>query len=260
MSPDVRPLRFVSAHARGAVELRVLSALLAWMHDWIPNGAPEPALRVRAELDAAAMAAAADLHATANGRVWFRRSDADDCALAAALLGAAALPKLPTDPVFAGALAQARRARNRAVAQALVGAHEDAVESVPDPALRAFGAGALQIECETVGLSLLADGGVLRQVPPREVGLRSATPAVALERTLANAPVRVEVDLGSVEIELASLLELGRGDVIRVPTRLTEGALVHIDGAAIGRASLGTHEGRRAVQLVATGDMERNRR
>lgn len=248
-APTARPLRLVGAQALRAIELRLLSALLPWAQDWLPAPAAEPTLRLQAVPRGALPAGRHELHANQSGRVWFRHAEADARALATALLGAPPA-RHANDAVFDAALADARRARNRAIAELLIGPHDDPVEAPLDPALAAFGSGALQIEGEAIGLAAFADEGVLRHVPPLE-GARAALPRlVPLEQTLHRAPLQLEVTLGSVELELGPLLGLGVGDVIRLPTRLDELLAVSAGGHRLAGGRPGEHRGQRAVQLL----------
>lgn len=257
---STRPIRLVGAHALRAIELRALSALLVWAQDWLPDATPEPTLRVQSPLPSAVTAFKAEMLGDEVGRVWFRHLESDDRALAAALLGAPPA-RSAGDGVLEATFAEARRALHRAIAEVLVVLHGEPVDVTPDAKLWAFGSGAVQIDCEAIGLHMIADDGVLRHVPPLERPAAVLPQKMALDKTLARAPLRVDVMLGSADLELGPLLELQTGDVIRLPARLSDSAAIEIDGRCVAQGRLGMHDGRRAVQLVAApGDFGRERR
>lgn len=252
MSANVRPFHVVGAHALGSLELRVHEGLLAWRQGWLPAGAPEPALELRALLTVDDLAGGWVLHAGDGGRVWFHTGAVQERSLASALLGMVAPGVL--DEVLQQVVGKACAQRNSAVAQALIGPHADPVMAPPDAALAAPGSGAVCLRAPALGLWAVADAGALRHVPPLEAARKPSSALVPLERTLGRAPLRLDVTLGSVELELGPLLELQPGDVIRLPARLADNLTVEAAGQRLAGGRLGTLDGHRAVQIVAERD------
>jgi flagellar motor switch/type III secretory pathway protein FliN len=253
VNANVRPLHFVSAHAANAIELRVLTAMLAWTQDWLPATSPELRVVVAGDVAQPHLAGCFDAYQSESGRLWVRREQSDDGALAAALFGTPTsgsdMPLM--DELVTSTLTLARRLRNEALAAVLIGSHTKATADAPDPRLAAHGSGALRIECPGIGLVALVDDSALQHVPPIERAGSAAEPRLMpLEQTLSAARVAVSATLGGVDMSLDELLGMREGDVLRLPLRLEDPLDVQIDGRRLAGAHLGTRDGHRAVQLV----------
>jgi flagellar motor switch/type III secretory pathway protein FliN len=253
MNATVRPIRLVSAHAANAIELRVLTALLAWTQDWLPATSPELRVSVAGEVAGTELAGCFDAYQSDSGRLWVRREEADDVALAAAVLGMRSHGQSIslTDELLKHTLAQACRLRNEALAAVLIGQNPRLTTSAPDPGLAAYGSGALRIECAEIGLVALVDDGALQHVPPIErAGNAADAKLKPLEQTLSAARVALTATLSGVDLSLDALLGMREGDVLRLPLRLEDPLDVEVDGRRLVSAYLGTQDGHRAVQLV----------
>ncbi len=72
-----------------------------------------------------------------------------------------------------------------------------------------------------------------------------------LECVGGSSRVRLVVTLGSAAIDVSTILDMRRGDVLRLSQRLDEGLAVTCAGQLVARALLGASEGRKSVQLIA---------
>lgn len=256
MSTDVRALQLPGRHALDSLAQRLSQGLQPWCARWC--AAPVHPTVVQAE------AAEVSDHrpdgepfvelAGASGRVWLRRAEADRQALARAVLGDAVQAEDHAgDPWALDLLDQAGVQLGEHIAQALVGELQSSQPRHPPAGLFAFGAGSTRLACPALGILLLADAGALLHVPPRprDAAPRRAPPLVPLLDAARQATLPLAVELGSVELDLAHLLELQPGDVLCLPTRLGDPLPVTLAGQPAARASLG-HLGRhKAVQLAS---------
>jgi hypothetical protein len=117
--------------------------------------------------------------------------------------------------------------------------------------LRDFGSGAVQLSCEALGLFAIADRAVWRSVPPSERAAVARPALTPVDRAASRAAVRLDVMLGSVEVELPKVLDLREGDILRLPQRLDQPLAVVCAGKPLAHAVLGEVHGRRGAQLVA---------
>jgi flagellar motor switch/type III secretory pathway protein FliN len=253
VNPNVRPIHLVSAHAADAIELRVLTAMLAWTQDWLPATAPELRVVVAGDVAEAELVGCFDAYQSGSGRLWIRREDGDDATLATALFGTLSMgQEAPAmDELLKPTLAQARRQRDEALAAVLVGMPAKATTDAPDGRLAAFGSGALRIECPGIGLVALVDDSALQHVPPIERAGSAAEPRLMpLEQTLGAARVAIGATLGGVDMSLDDLLGMQVDDVLQLPLRLDDPLDVHVGGQRVAGAHLGTCDGHRAIHLV----------
>lgn len=253
MSAVVRPLHLAGQHVVRAIEARVAKALQGWTAAWSRVPLSEHAVQVEPVEAALTSIGPCSEFSASGGRVWVRSNAEDKEALAEAVLGSAFLPLAANADAWAqSALADAMHERNLSLAQALVGVPDAITERQPDVATFAFGSGALQIRCEMLGLFAIADAGALVHVPPPD---RAGQPKPLSLRALLDAvrdePVSLTVSLGSVELNLPHLLALEAGDVICLPTRVSDLLPVTLEGRAVARASLGQTGRHKAVQLVS---------
>jgi flagellar motor switch/type III secretory pathway protein FliN len=241
-----------------AIELRVLTALAPWGKSWLPEATQEPQLQVQALGGASQLQGRFTRYSNDVGSVWFRADDGDDAALATVLLGTTESRPGPksVDPVLGRALAQARSARERAIAAVLIGAHADPAEAMPGSDLLLFGSGAVVLSSREIGLCAIADACCLRHVPPMESARSSQLSRLRpVETAIRRAKVELSVSLGEVELELRQMVDLQAGDVIRLPTRLHDELEVCIGEEPVAAARLGLREESRAVQLISVKDL-----
>jgi flagellar motor switch/type III secretory pathway protein FliN len=188
----------------------------------------------------------------ATARVWIRNSVEDRNGLVRSLLGEAHLPvEGANDPWSRAALAQAVEERGHCLARALVGEVVATTDRAPDGEVFDFASGAVQITCEALGLHVVANSGVLQHIPPRPRSVASRPAPKPLQEAAHSAPLTLTVVAGSVELDLVRLLDLQVGDVIRLPTRLTDRMPVMLDGQPVAQGSLGRCGEHKAVQLVS---------
>lgn len=260
MSDAARPIHLPGANALDTVRQRAQAALDAWAHEWVSARAGQEqkitVVGIDTVLDDAPAVADYEALRTEIGCMWFRFGDTDRATFARAVLGSdLMLGARCADDWVAKVVERARATCMRALCMALVGAppgDESSIRVTPIPAeLFAFGSGAVRLSCDSLGLHAIVDGGVWRGVPPASRPASTGrTSFVPLDRAVQEARMRLEVVLGSVEIELPTLLGLQRGDVLRLPQRLEQAIAVLCDGKPLGRAALGELRGCKAVQFV----------
>ena len=255
MSAPVRPLRLPGATALEALRQRAQDALDGWAREWVSGGDPRHAATVRlhaADTGRPGHDGRHELVRSEHGGLWLRCGADDRAAFARAVLGSG--PD-PLDDWSRRALDAAQDACRRALGGALLGTadlHIAPAEEVP-AALFAFGAGSVQVSCAGFGLHAIADAGVWHAMPPPDRAVGSGLSGlVPLDRAARGAAARISVPLGQVDIEIGRLLDLRRGDVLRLPQRLDRRFAVLCDGRPLAHAVLGEFRGRRGVQVFAT--------
>jgi flagellar motor switch/type III secretory pathway protein FliN len=255
MNSPVRAVVLVDDRALACVRDHAQAALASWGGEWL--GAPPPPVH-------AALAEASPRHETfeqwqgERGGLWIRWEAADDARLVEAVAGPSALRgRGLADDWIAQVARRARRLRNAALCAALAGGTaaepaEPATTRVPR-ALFASGAGTVRIELAELGLLAFVERAAWQGLPQAARGApaRELPAPVPLESALARAALRLDVMLGSVEIELPRILQLRCGDVLRLPRRLDEPLAVSCAGRPLAHAVLGERHGRRSVQLLA---------
>lgn len=258
MSQTVRALQLPGRHVLDSLAQRLSQALQPWCARWC--GALVAELAVQSQV---AERFAADEHVVeivgTSGRLWLRRSVADLQALARAVFGEGVQPADHAGDTWAQeVLAQARAQLDDHLAQGLVGEVQATLPRHPPAELFAFGAGGTWLACPQLGIVLLADAGVLQHVPPRSRDEASSrlSPLVPLLSAARQASVPLSVGLGSIELELAHLLELQPGDVLCLQARLTDRLPVTLAGQPfdvrpMAQGSLGHLDHHKAVQLVS---------
>ncbi len=246
----------------GALRDCVQAALDAWAHEWVSapwRDAPE-ATKVQARAACEGQQPLRhefDAVCTEAGCLWVRCSTEDRLHFGQAVMGAGLMPGGSfADDWVAGAVDRAWEARDRALCAALFGTtgSSDAplMAQTPPAELFAFGSGAVEFSCWGTGLQVIAESAVWRTVPP--IAQRAAPPLpeiTPLTRAMHQATTRLEVMLGSVELDLPRLMDLRCGDVLRLPQRLYQPVTLLCEGQALAHALLGELHGRKAVQTVA---------
>ncbi|HEY5760120.1 MAG TPA: FliM/FliN family flagellar motor C-terminal domain-containing protein [Steroidobacter sp.] len=259
MSGAVRPIILPGAAALEWLRLRAQSALDAWAREWVvAHGSRlDGALRVEA-IDCTHRT---NIHeyevvCTDAGCMWFRAGRADRLDLGCAVVGHQLMPRSTcADDWIAGVVDGARHALTRELTTALLGAPMPGkwpphLTALPAAAL-ATGTGSVLICCEGLGLHAVADGSVWRSVPPTRRDVSQRLPALtAVDRAIRKARARLDVMLGSTEVELPKLVDLRCGDVLRLPQRLDQSLAVLCEGQPLAQAALGQAQGRICVQIV----------
>lgn len=259
MSAAVRAVHLPAATALAGIAQRLRAALAPWASEWTLRGSAD----AFGELSVDARSADGDLGSRATdfqpvgcrtGTLWIRRTAADIARLGRAVVGDAMMPRGScADAWVADVVEHAWAARNRTIASALLQATPDEGTSplVTLPSsLFAFGAGSVYCSCDALGLHLVADQSIWRSQPPNERTLRARGKLTPLDEAARRAGMRIEVVLGSVELEVPKVLDLRCGDVLRLPQSLDEGVSVLCEGRPVARATLGERRGRKCVQLT----------
>ena len=284
MRPAVRPICLLGRHALAALEARVQAALEGEVAAWLQPRVRPVALRLRAPVrgdadarreeagsgprdapppcdrldDPAARggpAAASHPFERFDGAtctLWIRRRPADLQAWLCASLGEAfrTADGAPADAWAAAVAEQGWQARNAALCETLTGPAPAVPSEGPEEAVYALGSGAVLIEAAALGLFALAEGGVLRHVPPRPAAAGGPVPpCVPLDRAAARSGLRLDVSIGRLEVPLQTLLELRPGDVLRLPTRLDDTLPLGPPAAPPLRCALGESAGRAAIRI-----------
>jgi hypothetical protein len=259
MSAVIRPIHLRGAAAFDALRLRAQSALDSWAHVWTrgasgAQGADAIQILAVDEQTTWGESDEFEILGTPVGRMCFRSGRSDRSRLGQATVGAESmLGEDYADQWIAEVVESARHARNRALYTALFEvpadeAPESPVVGVPE-SLCAVGSGAVLVSCTKFGLHAIADGGVWRNLPIGATAQQhpNLTP---LDIALRGVAAQLQVMVGSVEIELPQLMDLRRGDVLRLPRRLDEDIDVLCEGQPMASAVLGTTRDRKCVQLT----------
>jgi flagellar motor switch protein FliM len=113
----------------------------------------------------------------------------------------------------------------------------------------------MSLACGTDGsFAVLLDGSLtarwLAAARPRAA---SAAPLLGLRQAIGHAPVQIGASIGEAEIDVATLQSLVVGDVLLLDLPVDRPLRLTIAGRTVRRgAYLGSHQGRRALQLAAT--------
>jgi flagellar motor switch/type III secretory pathway protein FliN len=264
MSAAVRPIHVPGAAALESLRQRAQAALDAWARDWVSECAsgaqPTVALQVCSESDEARAQAHERYDALQGetGCIWFRCSPADRLGFGSAVVGTALMSGAAYVDDWIGAVAEkAWDERNRALCAALLNTPtSSALPASMSASLFAFGSGAVELSCDELGLHAIADRGVWRSVAPLERGAVNPLPGLTpLAQAVHRSRVRLEVVLGSVEVELSKLLDLQCGDVLRLPRQLDRGVSLRCERKPFANAVLGAAQGRKCVQVFAGDEM-----
>jgi Type III flagellar switch regulator (C-ring) FliN C-term len=263
MSAAVRPIHLPSVAAFDSLRQRAQAALDAWMQEWLSsyesNASPAATLQLRAAGGSEFVDAQEHFDAVRSetGCIWFRRSPVDRCSFGRAVVGAGLVADcVGVDDWIDEVIDRAWVARNRAVCSALLGAPTSGqLTASIDASVFAFGSGAVQLSCDLLGMHAIADSAVWPSTPPGKRPIAPGLPKLTpLDQAARHAMVRLDVMLGSVEVELPKLLELGRGDVLRLPRRLNEGIAVLCAGRPLTHAVLGETHGRKCVRVFVNDE------
>ncbi len=254
----VRPIYLPGATALAALRERVWAALQSWGRDWIGGWSADPTLLENLRVAAPGGLAAAVNSWEQSGGLWFRCGRAETERLAGAITGEGELTGTGiADDWMRDLVDRVWRSRNEALSAGLSGSTvaegKFHVTSVLPSSLFEFGSGAVEISCKPLGLYAIADQSVWRTIaPPARAHQYSRPRLVPLEAALrgARARTRLDVMLGAVDIELASLSDLRRGDVLNLTSRLDTGIAVLCAGKPLTQALLGTVGGRKCVRLL----------
>ncbi|MET0534971.1 MAG: FliM/FliN family flagellar motor C-terminal domain-containing protein [Steroidobacter sp.] len=259
MNASVRPIHLPGAQALEWIRERARAALDAWARQWL-NGWQENDSRISAlRVDTNIGESLSDAHQyqpvrSNGGRVWFRDGTSDRTAFGGAVVGSELMLRAGcVDDWIAGVVEHAWQARNDALASELLGAASKSlpvVSELPDE-LRSFGSGAVHLDCGPLGLHVIVDRSVWRSVPPSQRAARPLPGLDSLEHSLKNARVRLEITLGSVDVDLANVLDLRRGDVLRMRHRLDQPLTLLCAGKPVAKALLGERQGHKCVRIIA---------
>ena len=264
MSSRVRTLHVLGTTALDSLRQRAQAALDAWAAEWVGGRPSGSALRlsVSAASDGGPSAAHEDQGLfeairTEAGGLWLRCGVADRLTFGAAVVGSELMSGSAfADDWIAGAVDRAWQALHRTLHNALL--DEPPAHAPPSPAAElpagvwAVGSGAVRFRCDELGLHAVADSAVLRWVAPiaREPAHRLPK-IVPLNRAARRATARIDVMLGSVDVDLPQLLDLRCGDVLRLPQRLDQRLLVLCEGKPMARGAVGEAQGRKCIQVFA---------
>jgi flagellar motor switch protein FliM len=108
-------------------------------------------------------------------------------------------------------------------------------------------------------ISLLIPWGAIEPITERirgvGVGLSNADPhsAEALRRSVASAHVLLRAEVGSAQMPIGRMLELGPGALVELEDSAESGVLLFAEAISLGRGRPGRSGARRAVKLLSTG-------
>lgn len=261
MNTAVRPIHISSDAAVDVLRQRGQAALDGWAREWVSgwtsDGQRASKVQVRAVTDGAGVQSYEfEALRTEAGCIWFSCSPVDRLSFGRAVVGAELMRgSRCADDWIAGLIDCARDARNRALCSGLLGMRP--IEALPagacvvPPELFVFGSGAIQLSCDALGLYAIADSAVWRSVPPVRTRSQPLPKLAPLDQAASRARMRLDVMLGSVEVELPKLLDLRCGDVLRLPQRLDQEVAVLCEGKPLAHAALGETQGCKAIQVIA---------
>lgn len=260
MSTPVRALYFPSAAALDWLRERVQAALHTWARNWVSGYTAEERLAVQVQWVGECWSWSREQSYpavdTPTAHVWFRYDSADRSRLGEAVVGSSLMPQRKcADAWIAAAVDSACDACQRELCTSLLSLAPTEVSfstaTVPD-SLFTPGSGAVHVSCEPLGLSFIADSAVWRSMPPIRAAARPRPKLIPLHKAVHRSEAQLEVMLGSVEVDLARLMDLRCGDVLRLPQRLDQGIAVLCDGKPLATAVLGEMLGQKSVRLTAT--------
>jgi flagellar motor switch protein FliM len=78
--------------------------------------------------------------------------------------------------------------------------------------------------------------------------------ADALRRGVGSAQVLLRAEIGSLQMPIERMLELGPGSLLALDDRAEDGVLLFAEGVSVGRGNPGRSAVKRAVKLTATGE------
>jgi len=256
----VRPIHLPGATELESLRERAWAALQSWGRDWIAAWPVDPALLGNLRVTAPVSTEAGNSWEQFGG-MWFQCGLVQTEQLAGAITGELTTGSGVADDWMRDLVDRAWRSRNEALNAGLVSnavaAAELQVTSVLPSSLFELGSGAVEISCRPLGLHAIADNSVWRAIPPPARGRQhSRARLVPLEGALHGtcSKARLEVMLGAVDIELASLSDLRRGDVLSLPSRLDGGVDVLCEGKPLTQALLGAVRGHKCVRLLGHQD------
>lgn len=258
MSAPARPIELVGTSVLQSLREAVAPELKAWAQDWLPGSCGELELAATAleasQLDTVSQVGPWECTATERGSVWFNAAKLKQRRLAHVMLGgdafAGAGPELDswTQRLVAQALVAQRRALGAVLLTPVVATSQWLEEALPRRLLR-FGEGAIRLSCDRVGLEAVVDAPAWRELLGRAFSVPPRGGLTPLEAAACTGTVELGVVVGQVDVELAKVLDLRSGDVLRLPRRLDERLMVECDGRPLAEASLGERGGKLCMQL-----------
>lgn len=124
-----------------------------------------------------------------------------------------------------------------------------------DSALTAPASGAVlvQIQFGDRSIAILMNHSCLTSiVPEAPVASGSATPLMSLAQALTEVPVVLPIEIGRVELDVASLISLGIGDVVRLPASVDAPLEIRNEnGTALFNAYIGKRDGLVALEVAS---------
>ena len=254
---SVRHIHLPTTSQIAMIQQRVNSALQRWGADWVSDWTADGAflrdLRVVAvndELEQPLPDRWVEL-----GGLWIGRGRGSVARFSNAILGRElSRPSDYPDDWIAEVIEAAWMSQARALCAALYGRTVEQADTTecPAPPAAAFevGSGAVIIVCENLGLHVLAGKEIWHSLaPPDRSGVPNLPRLTSLEVASRRAEARLEVVLGSVEVDLTHLMDLRCGDVLHLQSRLDEPVTVLCEGKPFARGALGAAGGRKCVEL-----------
>ncbi len=125
----------------------------------------------------------------------------------------------------------------------------DIDSSLTEPA---SGAVLVQIQFADRPIVILMNHSCLASIVPAEPFVSGiSTPLIALSQALADVPVVLPIEIGRVELDVASLISLGIGDVVRLPASVDAPLEIRNEsGTTLFNAYLGKRNGSVALEVA----------
>lgn len=256
---DHRPYQLLNTSGLAAIERSLAVAWEAWAAAWL---AAQPPARIRcyraSEYRVARTRPEAWLYAgPAAASVALSCSAGFTGRLGALLTGGAAEMRAGASPLHDELV---RRALAELVAllcpwvAGRAAARIGAAEALPQQGWEAgSGAAVAVLEWDGELVELVLGAAQVAALLPAAADAPARRPGTRIADALAGGRLRLNVLAGEVQLELGLLQTIAIGDVIRLDTRIDQPLqVVNEDGARLCGAFLGSCEGRKSVQLVAT--------
>lgn len=260
---NVRPLRLLGATTLCALEAAVTAIVAAWAADWGIDPAPTSCRCEAADRAGGRPDYWRQGWTGANATAWidWPAHAAGEIERAMFSLRQLAAPSRAGDPEIAPAAADAALdALTTALAEGALGGGPRAPlppGRQPDAEWRPWsGAVLARVTIGHAALCCLMDAEAVRRHPSTPIrALPATTPLdkLDMQATFGPVPLALPVKLGEVRVDLASLMTVGVGDVIRLDVALSRRLEVLTpDGKPLFAAHLGRDGDRVAIEVAAS--------
>lgn len=258
----VRPYVLLSDGVLGKLRACLLEAVGEWSKDWGLTAQVDLECKQAAEFTAVAMSAGWHLHyASVHKKVWFSTNVTElEAAVRRNLFPSDRRLEISNQVNGSIATAMVKRATADVFERlaSTLGFTPTDVQSgsmdidsfLTEPA---SGAVLIQIQFGDRPIAILMNHTCLTSIVPEEpLVFGTTTPLITLSQALTDVPVVLPIEIGRVELDVASLISLGIGDVVRLPASVDEPLEIRNEnGTALFNAYLGKRDGLVALEVAS---------